>query len=150
VAGLVAAANLVAFLVIRFLLRHTPHASMASTLSPSVAALSDGLLFLFTAVAALIMSQIEHRGWGEYGLPARFAFRRNFWLGTVLGFLTISATLGAISVLHGFQLAGMAIHGETIILATLARAGAFVLVGLGEEFAFRGYLQYTLTTGLGL
>jgi hypothetical protein len=52
---------------------------MASTLSPSVAALSDGLLFLFTAVAALIMSQIEHRGWGEYGLPARFAFRRNFW-----------------------------------------------------------------------
>lgn len=25
----------------------------------------------------------------------------------------------------------------------------FVLVGLAEEFAFRGYLQYTLTTGIG-
>ena len=149
VAGLVAAANLIAFLVLRFLLHRSPHASMSTSLTPSVAALSDGLLFVFTVLAALIMSRIEHRKWGEYGLPAKFAFRKNFWLGTVIGFFSISASLFAIFVLHGFRPTGMAIHGQTIILATLAWSGAFVLVGLGEEFAFRGYLQYTLTTGIG-
>jgi hypothetical protein len=28
-------------------------------------------------------------------------------------------------------------------------SAAFVIVGLSEEFAFRGYLQFTLTTGMG-
>ena len=36
-----------------------------------------------------------------------------------------------------------------IITATIAWALAFLAVGLAEEFLFRGYLQYTLTTGMG-
>jgi uncharacterized protein len=43
----------------------------------------------------------------------------------------------------------MGIHGATIISATAAWGMTFIVVGLAEEFAFRGYLQYTLTTGLG-
>jgi membrane protease YdiL (CAAX protease family) len=82
-------------------------------------------------------------------LPARFAFRSHFWLGTIIGFLAISTSLFAIFALHGFHLAGMAIHGKTILTATVAWSAAFVVVGLGEEFAFRGYLQYTLATGMG-
>ena len=50
---------------------------------------------------------------------------------------------------HGFRLAGFAIDGRTIASATLAWGGTFILVGLAEEFAFRGYLQFTLTTGMG-
>ena len=94
------------------------------------------------------MSRIEHRKWAEYGLPARFAFRRNFWLGILIGFLSISTSLLAIFKLHGFHLTGVAIHGKTILTATAAWTAAFVIVGLGEEFAFRGYLQFTLTTGM--
>jgi uncharacterized protein len=149
VAGLVAAANLVAYVVTRILLHQPPHAGIGSMLYPSVAAISDGSLFLFTALAARIMGRIEHRKWKEYGLAARFALRRNFWLGTVIGFAAISASLFAIFALHGFHLAGSAIHGKTLVLATLAWSGAFLLVGLGEEFAFRGYLQFTFTTGIG-
>jgi membrane protease YdiL (CAAX protease family) len=149
VAGLVAAANFIAFLVLHFLQHRPPHATIAPSLSPHLAAISDGSLFLFTALAALIMSRIEHRKWEEYGLPARFAFRQHFWLGTLIGFAAISASLFAIFALHGFHLSGIAIHGQTLILAVLAWSGAFVLVGLGEEFAFRGYLQFTLTTGMG-
>jgi membrane protease YdiL (CAAX protease family) len=95
------------------------------------------------------MSRIEHRKWGQYGLPARFAFRSHFWLGILVGFLAISASLLAIFALHGFHLAGIATHGKTLLLATAAWSSAFVIVGLGEEFAFRGYLQFTLTTGMG-
>jgi uncharacterized protein len=85
------------------------------------------------------MSRIEHRKWGQYGLPVRFAFRSHFWVGTIIGFLAISTSLFAIFVLHGFHLTGMAIHGKTILTATAAWSAAFAGVGLGEEFAFRGY-----------
>jgi membrane protease YdiL (CAAX protease family) len=54
-----------------------------------------------------------------------------------------------IFLLHGFHLTGLAIHGTTLVSATAAWTAAFVIVGLGEEFAFRGYLQFTLTTGMG-
>ena len=149
VAGLVAVVNLVVWLVLHFLLHQTNRFGTASSLSPAVAVLSDGAILLFTGLAALIMSRIEHRKWGEYGLPVRLAFRRNFWLGTFAGFLATSASLFAIFGLHGFHLTGLAIHGNTILTATAAWTAAFVIVGLGEEFAFRGYLQFTLTTGIG-
>jgi membrane protease YdiL (CAAX protease family) len=149
VAGIVAAVNLVVALVLHFLLHRPPHFGAVSSLTPATAVLSDGSLFLFTGIAALIMSRIEHRKWGEYGLPARFAFRSHFWLGTLIGFLAISANLCAIFALHGFHLAGIAIHGKTIVMATAAWSAAFVIVGLGEEFSFRGYLQFTLATGMG-
>jgi membrane protease YdiL (CAAX protease family) len=149
VVGLVAAVNLVVWLVMHFLLRRSTGFGLASSLTPAAAILSDGALLVFAGLAALIMSRIEHRKWGEYGLPVRFAFRSHFWLGSLVGFLSISTSLLAIFALHGFHLAGLAIHGETILTATAAWTAAFVIVGLGEEFAFRGYLQFTLTTGMG-
>ena len=149
VAGLAAAVNLVVWLVVHFLLHQPSRVGMASSLSPAIAVLSDGAILVLTGLAALIMSRIEHRKWGDYGLPVRSAFRQHFWLGTLAGFLAISASLFAIFVLHGFHLAGLAIHGGTILTATAAWTAAFVIVGLGEEFAFRGYLQFTLTTGMG-
>jgi membrane protease YdiL (CAAX protease family) len=120
-----------------------------SMLTPLGVSISEGIIFLLTAVAALIMARMEHRKFGEYGLPARFAFREDFWIGTFVGFAAISVSLFAIFAMHGFRLAGIAIHGTTVITATLAWSATFVLVGLAEEFAFRGYLQFTLTTGIG-
>ncbi len=149
VAGLVAVVNLAVFLVLHFFMHRGPRGFQLASLTPTAAILSDGAIFVFTAVAALVMARIEHRHWREYGLPAASAFGRNFWTGVLIGFCAISATLLAIFSLHGFHLAGLAIHGKTLILSTAAWSGAFVVVGLGEEFAFRGYLQFTLTTGIG-
>ncbi len=148
VAGMVAAVNLTIFLVLR-LLGHHIQPFAVSSLTPMAAVLSDGAILVFTALAALIVSKIERRKWGEYGLPARSAFGRDFWTGLVIGFGAISGTLLIIFSFHGFHLTGLAIHGQTIVTATLAWSAAFLVVGLGEEFAFRGYLQYTLTTGMG-
>jgi membrane protease YdiL (CAAX protease family) len=118
-------------------------------LTPGALAITEGSLFLITAISALIMARIEHRKFGLYGLPARHAFGKDFWIGTVVGFSAISACLLGIYALHGFHLTGLAIHGSTIASATAAWAATFVLVGLAEEFSFRGYLQFTLTTGIG-
>jgi membrane protease YdiL (CAAX protease family) len=149
VAGLVAAVNLVVFLIAHFVFHRPPQVGPISSLTPLAAILSDGAIFVFTGLAALIMARIEHRNWGAYGLPARCAFGAHFWTGILAGFLAISSALLAMFFLHGFHLSGLATHGTTLLWSLLAWSFAFVCVGLGEEFAFRGYLQYTLTTGLG-
>jgi membrane protease YdiL (CAAX protease family) len=132
------------------LLGHGGGGAMSMTmLTPIGLSISEGAILLFTSIAALIMAQIEHRKYGEYGLPGRSAFRKNFWIGSFAGFLAISGSLLGIFALHGFQLTGIAIHGSTIPAATAAWSAAFVLVGLSEEFAFRGYLLFTLKTGMG-
>ena len=117
--------------------------------TPLGLALIEGPLIFCTAIAALIMSRIERRSWGRYGLPARTAFGRNFWIGGIAGFLAISGALLAISLLHGFRLAGLAIHGSTIFSSILVWSATFILVGVAEEFSFRGYLQFTLGEGVG-
>jgi uncharacterized protein len=118
-------------------------------LTPFTLSMGEGTLFLLTAIPALIMAIIEHRKFGQYGLPVRFAFRADFWVGTAIGFLAISTCLFGIFALHGFHIAGLAIHGSTIASATAAWVATFIIVGLAEEFSFRGYLQFTLTTGMG-
>jgi uncharacterized protein len=135
-------------LVLRLIGRRSPAVSV-SMLMPLGLSISEGTILLVTSVATLIMGRIEHRKYGEYGLPVQSAFRKNFWLGTLAGFLAISASLLGIFALHGFRLTGLAIHGQTIVSATAAWTVTFVLVGLAEEFSFRGYLQFTLTTGMG-
>jgi len=120
-----------------------------ASLMPSGTVMSAGMLFAIPALAALIMARIERRKFGEYGLPWRSALGKNFWIGGLAGFAAISVCLLGIFALHGVGFTGVAIHGETLISATAAWSVTFVLVGLSEEFAFRGYLQYTLTSGMG-
>jgi membrane protease YdiL (CAAX protease family) len=104
---------------------------------------------VFVMIAAAVMARIERRKISDYGLSLRLALRKNFWLGALLGFLSISGALLAIFALHGFRITGLAIHGTTILTATLAWTGACVAIGLCEESVFRGYPLFTLTTGIG-
>jgi len=120
-----------------------------SQLTPFGLGATEGTLFAFAVIAALIMTRIEHRKFGQYGLPLRSALGKDFWIGLLVGFAAITTCLLGISTFHGFRITGAAIHGKTVGSAALAWAAAFLLVGLDEEFSFRGYLQFTLTTGMG-
>jgi len=120
-----------------------------SQLTPSALSLSEGVSFLLVALAAVIMARIEHRRWGQYGLPILSAFKKDFWIGGVAGFAAISGCLLAIFGLHGFRITGLNLHGSMIPFATAAWCVTFVIVGLSEEFTFRGYPLFTLTTGMG-
>jgi membrane protease YdiL (CAAX protease family) len=152
---LIAAEVLVVSLAIALLMRLNGNGARPQAgfgvggLTPLGLSITEGALFLFPVIAALIMARIEKREFGRYGLPVRSAFGRDFWIGGLAGFAAISACLFCIFLFHGFRLAGFAIVGRTIASATLAWGGTFILVGLAEEFAFRGYLQFTLTTGMG-
>ena len=143
-----AALMFVWFVALRLFTGRNPQPTL-SQLTPFGVSVTEGLILFFTAIPALIMARIEGRSYGQYGLPARSSFDSNFWIGALVGFVAISVCLLAIFALHGFRLTGMGIHGATIVSATGAWGMAFVVVGLAEEFSFRGYLQYTLTTGIG-
>jgi uncharacterized protein len=119
------------------------------TVTPLLMFKVEGIAFLLLCVATLIMGKIEHRKFSEYGLPLRQALRKDFWLGALSGFLAISGTLLAMFLLHGFRVTGFALHGTAILSSMLAWGIAFLMVGLFEEFLNRGYLQYTLASGIG-
>lgn len=145
--SIVAALMLATSEIVR-LLRHG-HVSASTSITPMAVFLWDGPVLFYFVLAALIMARIERRKFSQYGLTLRSAFGPDFWVGAAIGFATVSAILAGIFALHGFRLTGLAIRGSTIPTATAAWTGTFALVGLTEEFEFRGYLQYTLTTGMG-
>ena len=118
-------------------------------LTPLGLGITEGTILLTSLGAALIMSRIEHRRFADYGLPLQQALRSHFWTGALIGFLSITACLLIIFAFRGFHVTGIATSGRTLFFATLAWSLTFLIVGLAEEFAFRGYLQFTFTTAMG-
>lgn len=109
----------------------------------------EGLSFLLLWFVVWIMSLIEKRSFADFGLPLVGAFGKRFWQGVPYGFAMLTVLLAAIGALHGFALGGLEIGGvEALKYACLFGVG-FILVGLFEEFSFRGYLQATLGSGIG-
>lgn len=112
-------------------------------------ALTQEVIFVIAmTIAAFIMSRIEKRHMGAYGLPARQAFRRRFWQGVIWGFVAITIVLLLIAAMHGFSFGSLALSGSALVKYALVWGAAFLLTGFGEEFVFRGYSQFTLTTGM--
>ncbi len=128
------------------LARHLPQGFVPSTL-----AVGEGLQLAGVVLVTWIMSQIERRPMGEYGLPLpnarlllRFVRGYVFW-----GFLPLSLLLLALRALHAFYFGEPSLHGPQILYWAGMWGLVFLLVGLYEEYSFRGYLLYTLADGLG-
>jgi uncharacterized protein len=106
-------------------------------------------VFVAAVVPALVLARVEKRPWGVYGLPGRRAFGKLFWVGAAWGFASITLLLGTMYGLRVFEVGHLAIHGMRSFRFAAFWAVYFLLVGLFEDFHFRGYLQFTLTRGIG-
>ncbi|HEY4817264.1 MAG TPA: type II CAAX endopeptidase family protein [Candidatus Acidoferrum sp.] len=115
-----------------------------SMYSPKILTISEGASLAGAFAAGLIMSQLEGHRFGDYGLPRRGAFGRLFWQGALFGLAEISTVIGVISTLGSYHFGSLAIHGVDLLRWTAFWGAFFILVGLYEEFAFRGYVQFTL------
>ena len=120
-----------------------------NTLTPLSTLVSEGISAAVVLIAAAIMTRIDKRTFADYGLPWNQAFGKRFWQGIPLGFAMLSVLLAAIWALHGFSLAGLALGGGAVVKYGLLWAIAFLLVGVFEDFSFRGYLQSALGEGIG-
>lgn len=105
--------------------------------------------FVAAAIPALVLARIEHRRWGAYGLPLRQAFGKLFWVGAGWGFTGITLLLVVLHGLHVFDFGHLVLHGARLAKFAAFWAGTFLLVGLYEEFLFRGYSLFTLARGIG-
>lgn len=105
--------------------------------------------FLSAFFAAWIMSRIERRQIGVYGLPLRDAFGRQFWVGCSFGLCEILVLIGFIAAFGGYSFGSLAEHGTEIAKWALFWGAFFLVVGFSEEFLFRGYALYTVADGIG-
>jgi len=140
---------LVLSLAVNFLLGSVLH--LPKTAQPAMwqMFLQEGLSFVLVLLPAFVMSRLERRAVGEYGLPLKEMLGKRFWHGCLLGLVEISVLIACIATFGGYKFGALDIHGAAILRWALLWAFFFLLVGLFEEFTFRGYLQFTLADGIG-
>jgi uncharacterized protein len=143
------------FLIIPFAISHIPavrnqlQSQPKDVFTPTTVIFGEGINVVGLVLCAFIMTKIEKRSFADYGLPLDQAFGWHFWAGIPLGFAMLSLLLSIIAAFHGFSLAGMALSGAGAVKYGFLYAIVFILVGVFEEFSFRGYMQSTLASGVG-
>lgn len=110
---------------------------------------SEIIGFISVFGAAVVMSFLEHRPVASYGLPLHPAFGKFFLQGCLLGFVEISAVIGLIHAFGGYSFGPLALHGTQLVHWVVLWALCLTFVGLFEEFLFRGYSLFTLSSGVG-
>jgi CAAX protease family protein len=140
----------------QFLARHAGPTSSGAPLhvSPYLVPFGNGIseliLFLAILLFSWIMSRIEHRSVGAYGLPLKKSAISKFLTGYVLwGFLPLAILLAIMRLLGVFYFGNLSLHGAQIIVWGLLWGFMFLMVGFFEEFTFRGYALHTLAEGIG-
>ena len=98
--------------------------------------------------AAVLMSLLERRPIGTYGLAVNSAFGKLFWQGSLFGLFEISIVVGLMSAFGGYSFGPLALHGAELLRWAVLWAVCLLFVALFEEFLFRGYTLYTLTSGI--
>ncbi len=125
------------------------HVPKTSTPGPGHIFLQEFLLFILVFLPACFMAWLERRSVGDYGLPIQSLFGMRFWQGCALGVVEIVVLMGCIAAFGGYSFGSLNLHGPAVFKWALYWALFFIVVGLFEEFTFRGYLQFTLADGIG-
>ncbi len=159
--GLRAGWSILTFIVLFFLLlraavflAHQIHllpklAPGAARLDPAPLStiISEAIPFLIVALVSWIMSRIERRPVGVYGLGGRRKLPL-FLAGALWGAIFLSFLVLILWKTGFLIIDARLLFGSDLLRYTLAWFIGFLVVGLLEEYLTRGYLQYTLTRGL--
>src|SRR5690349_5331434 len=102
-------------------------------------------VLLITGIFALA----EGRRIDSYGLPIAQAFGKFFWKGMLAALLVVLFMAGAMILSGAMVLHGLALHGSDLARLALLWFVANILLGLAEEYTFRGYALQSLWRGAG-
>ena len=138
-----------------FTLKHIPgvdawfKAQNPNVMTPTTTIAFEGITLLALVISTAVMALIEKRTYADYYLPLKQAFGKRFWQGVPYGFVMLSLLLVLIAAFHGFALGNLALSGADALKYGALYGIGFLMVGLFEEFSFRGYMQATLGSGIG-
>lgn len=111
-----------------------------------VAEIAEGLAVL---IATAVLAFAERRRIDAYGLPVRLAFGKRFWEGTAIGVVCAGGVALAMIAAGAMVVHGLALHGSELALQTVMWLAVMLLVGVNEEYMFRGYPLQALARGMG-
>ena len=131
-----------------FLLRRL-EAPLSRIPSPWDSMFGMGFVVAVQIIAALLMGRIERRSLADYGLPFRLIFRKQFWTGALWGAVMTSLVFAIVWAAHGYTPGSLVLSPREIAKYGLLWAVTTLVWAFFEEFSFRGYLQFTLTSGMG-
>jgi len=100
-------------------------------------------------IATAVMAVIEKRNLADYGLPLRQCLGKRFWAGTLLGFGTMTTVIAAMNVAGVISFSNGTAQGQALAIYAAFAGVTFVFGAMFEELTCRGYLLFTLTTGIG-
>ena len=135
----------VVYLVLEWLtqqLRAENAGSLAASMSWELSVMLAALL------PARAMARLEQRSMADFGLPARLAFGRTFWAGSLWGISSLTILMLALRLSGAYEFGSLALHGSAILKFGFYYAAFFLATGLFEEFLFRGYSQWVLSRGI--
>lgn len=125
-----------------------PSAQSSIGQHPWLAILFECMNVLLFVGSALVMARLEKRSFADYGLGWRNEGIKRFAEGTLWGFAGLSCLLLLMHAFGVFSYGRFEGFGTKTLYYGLLWGVCFALVGFAEEFGFRGYIQYTLTSGI--
>lgn len=117
-------------------------------LAPSLGLVTEGVQVVCVVIATGILALIERKSLLAYGYQGKARATR-FVSGLVWGFVAITALVLSLWQLGFLAFDGRTLAGGAIWSYAFKWAVMFLLVGIFEESLLRGYLQYTMTRGVG-
>jgi membrane protease YdiL (CAAX protease family) len=129
-------------------LLHLTLLGQAGPITPRVLGSQEALAAVCAILAALILARLERGRFGDYGMPLSRALGKTFWIGTIWGVAAVSAMMFLIRALGGYSLGALDLPRAALARYALEWAAVFFLVGVYEEFFFRGYLLFTLSSAM--
>lgn len=115
----------------------------------SVTLIGEWVAFAVFALAAFLVSLVERRGFGRFGLGALSSRRIvQFLVGAAWGLLALTLLVVVLHMTGVLAWNGVLLHGAETVKWGALWFLAFLGVGCMEEFLTRGFLQFTLARGL--
>lgn len=134
--------------LLHFVAPHLMGGKRGEGMTPTSGAIGEGVSVIMVAIATGVMALIERKSLFAYGYQGRARATR-FISGLVWGFIAISALVLALWSSGFLDFDGQVLFGSLIWKNAAEWAGVFLLVAIFEESTLRGYLQFTMTRGVG-
>ena len=124
------------------------HMRRNQPMPPFTGLLMEGSQFVPVLLATAALALLERKPVLFYGFQGQARMVRLI-SGAVWGFIAISAVVLVLRQLGYLSIEGRTLGGIAALKYGCEWGGLFLLVGLTEESTFRGYVQFTVTRGIG-